>query len=289
MLWRPATRDVEVAIVHRPRYDGWSLPKGKLAEGEHPVAGAWREVVEETGIRPLVGPRLPTRRYGTSNGPKVVEYWAMRPGDGSFVATAEVDQLRWHSRADAQRRLSYPLDGEVLEALDTATTVDALVLLVRHASAGDPDQWSGDDRLRPLDTSGHRQTEVLRRILPVFGPTRLLSVDSVRCMDTIAPLAADLGLDVQPEQALEEHHYEHQPATGRGRIRQLARDGGVPVACSQGTVIRDVIATLANEDGLTVPEVAAKKGSVWALFFCRGRLAAADYYPCLTSSDIGVE
>jgi 8-oxo-dGTP diphosphatase len=93
------------------------------------------------------------------------------------------------------------------------------VLLVRHASAGDPDQWTGDDRLRPLDAKGRRQTEALRRILPVFGPSRLLSVHNVRCVDTVTALAADLGLDGEPAHALSEQEYAAHPGRGRDLIR----------------------------------------------------------------------
>ncbi len=105
-----------------------------------------------------------------------------------------------------------------------------------------------------------------------------------RCLDTLAPLAGDLGLGVEPQQALEEHHYADKPIAGVRRVRDLAR-GGTAVVCSQGTVIPDLVATLAGQDGLALPEIRAKKGSVWALFFRAGELTAADYYPSVTSPD----
>jgi broad specificity phosphatase PhoE len=183
----------------------------------------------------------------------------------------------------ARARLTYPRDAQLLDAVTDAARLDSVVLLVRHGSAGDPEQWTSEDRLRPLDPRGQRQAQALRRILPAFAPTRLLSVDNTRCRDTVTPLAADLGLAVEPEPALEEQRYAEQPMTGVRRIQDLARGGGTPVVCSQGTVIPDLIATLAAGDGVTLTRIRAKKGSVWALFFGDARLAAADYYPSLTS------
>jgi 8-oxo-dGTP pyrophosphatase MutT (NUDIX family) len=281
VLWRPSSDGVEVALVHRPRYDDWSLPKGKIRGGEHPLLAASREVREETGIEPILGPRLPTRHYHTPQGPKTVDYWAMRGYDGSFTATAEVDQCVWLPRAQARSRLAYPDDDHLLDALTLAAEADTLVLQVRHASAGNPEEWAGDDALRPLDGRGHNQAEALRRILPLFAPTRLLSVDNTRCLDTLTPLAADLNLPVEPEHAFEERHYANQPAAGLHRLRELARDSAVTVVCSQGTVIPHLVTTLAAQDDLSLSDVRAKKGSVWALFFRAGRLAAADYYPNL--------
>ena len=90
--------------MHRPRYDDWSLPKGKLHAGELPLAAAVREVAEETGVRPVVGRRLPTQRVRARPGPQDVDYWAMTPADGTFVATDEVDSLRWVTPARRRRR-----------------------------------------------------------------------------------------------------------------------------------------------------------------------------------------
>jgi 8-oxo-dGTP diphosphatase len=103
VLWRPAqpgaAHDIEVAVIHRPRYDDWSLPKGKLANGETDLAAAIREVHEETGYTVRVGEPLGTTRYRRFvNGvdrPKVVRWWAMEAASGTFSPNAEVDDLRW--------------------------------------------------------------------------------------------------------------------------------------------------------------------------------------------------
>ena len=119
VLWRsPAGGAVEVALVHRPEYDDWSLPKGKLRRGEHPLVTACREVAEETGVRAIAGKRLEVEHYDTARGPKAVEYWAMHGPDAPFRPTREVDHLVWVPMADAGR-LDYPGDAYAIDALGT--------------------------------------------------------------------------------------------------------------------------------------------------------------------------
>jgi 8-oxo-dGTP diphosphatase len=122
VLWRPASEGpgqaVEVAVIHRPRYDDWSLPKGKLANGETDLAAAVREVREETGYAVHVGEPLGTTRYRRfMNGvdrPKVVRWWAMEAATGEFAANAEVDALRWVPLDAARTILTSPSDLTVL-------------------------------------------------------------------------------------------------------------------------------------------------------------------------------
>ena len=109
---------LEVLVVHRPRYDDWSLPKGKLDPGESAEDAARREVEEETGFRCELGTPLPSVRYVDHRGrPKRVQYWTMRPVGGGFAPNAEVDDLRWLAVEDALARLSYAHDRVVVEAL----------------------------------------------------------------------------------------------------------------------------------------------------------------------------
>src|SRR5580698_4828001 len=95
LLWRPVHggAGLEVALVHRPKYDDWSIPKGKLNAGEHPIIAALREVWEETGHVGVLGRPLGEIRYLKDGSPKRVRYWAMRLGDGHFSPSSEVDQL----------------------------------------------------------------------------------------------------------------------------------------------------------------------------------------------------
>ena len=118
VVWRRGPAGMEVVVVHRPKYDDWSLPKGKLHEGEDDVAGALREVEEETGLRAEIGPELPSTRYRDPKGrPKVVRFFAMRPCGGELrPAPPEVDEVRWLPVGEALDLLSYEHEGDVLTA-----------------------------------------------------------------------------------------------------------------------------------------------------------------------------
>jgi 8-oxo-dGTP diphosphatase len=106
-----------VAVVHRPRYDDWSLPKGKLDAGETFEEAALREVWEETGLRARLERELPPVRYSVRDRPKLVRYWLMSlDSDPGFEPNDEVDELRWLAPADAEALLTYDRDKEVLEA-----------------------------------------------------------------------------------------------------------------------------------------------------------------------------
>jgi 8-oxo-(d)GTP phosphatase len=287
VLWRSsASGAVEVALVHRPRYDDWSLPKGKLHRGEHPLVTACREVAEETGVQAVAGKRLDVEHYDTALGPKAVEYWAMQGPDGPFTPTAEVDRLAWLPLTDACGRLDYQRDSYAigaLEALADSALATSAVLLVRNARAVPAGRWDGAQGDRPLDVQGRAQAEALRQTLPAFRPSRLLSASEARFVDTLQPLGAALGLPVETDPVLGEGEYAALPGRGLTRILELASAEGTTTVCAPGAVIRHLLATLAEEAGLDVREYPAVKGSVWALFFSGSRLAAADYYPALTS------
>ena len=112
------SRDERIALVHRPKYDDWTLPKGKLDPGEDFEQAALREVEEETGLRCRLGRELPSSQYADGKGrPKLVRYWLMEPLSGEFTPNDEVDELRWAELDDARRLLSYERDREVLSGL----------------------------------------------------------------------------------------------------------------------------------------------------------------------------
>ena len=111
-------RDGQVALVHRPRYDDWTLPKGKLDDGETFEDAALREVWEETGLRCRLEHELPSTTYTVRERPKIVRYWLMSvESDPGFEPNDEVDELRWLSPADAAAVLTYDRDKEVLQAV----------------------------------------------------------------------------------------------------------------------------------------------------------------------------
>jgi 8-oxo-dGTP diphosphatase len=288
VVWRRTSdadgeEGVEVAIIHRPRYDDWSLPKGKLASGESDLEGAVREVLEETGYhvrvgRPLGETRYDKRSMGGSR-PKVVRWWAMQAEEGTFSPTREVDDLLWLSLADASERLSRNHDREVLERFARGAQPARTVLLVRHGLAGSASEWKGDDRERPLDACGVAQADELVRILSRFEVGRVVSADLRRCVETVAPLADALELDVEAEPLLSEVGYPGREGEAERLIRSLGDAEHDAVACSQGDVLPDLVARLAVADGYPIElPVRAPKGSTWAVTIdVEGAVVAMDF------------
>ena len=121
-MWRRSSAgDLEVLLVHRPRYDDWTVPKGKLDGDEGHAEAAVREVEEETGLRCALGPELPSTSYQDRKGrPKQVRYWAMTPVAGRFTPTDEVDEVVWLPVDEAKAALTYGRDRAVLDALPDA-------------------------------------------------------------------------------------------------------------------------------------------------------------------------
>ncbi|MEV5952717.1 NUDIX hydrolase [Streptomyces sp. NPDC051987] len=119
VLWRrsPVDGDLEVCLVHRPKYDDWSHPKGKLKRGEDAVTGALREVEEETGYTAALGSELSTVHYYANGRPKEVRYWAGEAGEGHFTPNHEVDRILWLSPPQARSRLTQPRDAELVTEL----------------------------------------------------------------------------------------------------------------------------------------------------------------------------
>jgi 8-oxo-dGTP diphosphatase len=283
VLWRPAGTGIEVAVVHRPRYDDWSLPKGKLDAGEHVLTAAVREIREETGVDVVVGRRGPRTHYPVREGTKRVDYWLARAVGGGFAPNDEVDELRWLPVPDASDLVTHEHDRAVLaDAARTDAPREVTLLLVRHASAGSRADFDGPDELRPLDGKGRRQARRLAEVLPAFGPVRLLSADRVRCRQTLAPLAERLGLDVGRAPELGEEEYSADPQAGLALVERLLEppsEPGVTVVCSQGGAIPSVLMALGvrHQGGHGALWPPAAKCSVWALGGRPGRLAA-DYY-----------
>jgi 8-oxo-dGTP diphosphatase len=270
---------VEVAVVHRPRHDDWSLPKGKRKRGEHPVVNAHREVWEETGIHPRLGLRLPTVSYrvpvpGHGESDKSVDYWSMACGrDDGFAPGDETDLLLWLDVAGALDRLSYDRDVHVVRAFAGQPAVQALVVLLRHASAGSRHTFAGPDDERPLDPEGVTRAGVLADVLPCFGVDRLVSAEPVRCRDTLAPTARTAGVNVAVDPAFND---EAEPAAAARRLTQLAAatPGGTTVICSQGKLIPALLEQLT---GGSAHAYHTAKGAGWVLGFAGdGRATAAD-------------
>jgi 8-oxo-dGTP diphosphatase len=269
VLWRDADGNVEVAVVHRQRYDDWSLPKGKLDPGETIPACAVREIEEETGFSCVLGRHLRQVSYSVKGVPKTVDYYAAQAVSGSFVPNEEVDLLRWLPVAEAAELLTYEPDQDVLAEFARLPADLLLVALVRHAKAGKRSEWDGDDDLRPLSDAGWRQAAALRTLLPLWAPVRVHTAPRVRCADTVRAVATDLSVEMVEEHRLSEEGYWPDPDAGLVRLLEVAADEGRAVISSQGGVIPSVVQSLAEMGGLRLDEIPCKKGSTWVLAFTR--------------------
>ncbi|UOY01482.1 NUDIX hydrolase [Blastococcus sp. PRF04-17] len=286
-VWRHTEAGgLETAVVHRPKYDDWSLPKGKPEAGEHLLQTARREVAEETGLAVVLGRRSVRTRYEVHlpdgrPAAKEVDYWTGQWAGGSFAANDEVDELRWLPPAEAADLCSHAHDRAVLDDLArTDVPLMPTLVLVRHGRAGSRSEWEGPDDLRPLDAKGLRQAQRMAEVLPVLAPTAVLSARRTRCEETVAPLAERLGLDVQPLPELGEEEFAADPEAGVSVLEKLLQPRttpGVTVVCSQGGAIPAALMALGvRYEGIRMHPPAAK-GSVWVLGGEPGSLSA-DYY-----------
>lgn len=275
IVWRDGADDgPRIAVVHRPHYDDWTLPKGKLDKGETELACAVREIAEEIGAQAVVQRRIGRVHYRVGGAEKTVAYWTMRYVGGEFTVNDEVDELRWMGVEAARELLSFDTDRSVVDAFTVVPVPDSVVVLVRHARAGKRSQWDGDDDLRPLERAGHKQAQALAESIAYFAPQRVLTAEPVRCRQTVQPLASSLGLDVETEPAFSDLNYVNAPLATEAALLGLAKPGQVSVVCSQGTTIPGLLAHLTP----FVDNVDTKKAEWWVLSFVDGVAVAADRY-----------
>jgi 8-oxo-dGTP diphosphatase len=255
VLWRPARAaggGIEVGIVHRPKYDDWSLPKGKLDPGEHLLACAVREVLEETGHAVRLGAPLGVQRYPVADAVKQVHYWAARADDLAppWPGTLEIDRLEFVDASRAAARLSHPRDVELVARAaallgDPPTGTTPLVVL-RHTKALSRKRWRGTDPDRPLDPKGTAQADRLAVLLACFGVVRVVSSDSLRCVDTVQPYATATRVHVELEPRVSEE--AHEAAAGvdgvTHAVHELLADPRPAVLCSHRPVLPDIFAAL---------------------------------------------
>ena len=171
VLWRPSDDgpSAEVAVIHRPRYDDWSLPKGKVDPGETEPVTAVREVREETGFRAHLGRRLTSVSYPVEQGIKKVRYWAARSRRRRVHAERRSRRAELAARRGGDEAADYPHDRKVLRRFAKQPADTKTMLIVRHGTAGSKSRYKGDDRKRPLDKRGRAQAESLVGQLLAFG------------------------------------------------------------------------------------------------------------------------
>jgi 8-oxo-(d)GTP phosphatase len=279
--WWPG-RVREVALIHRPKYDDWSFPKGKRDAGEHVLLTAVREVAEETGLRVILGRPLTQARYDRSGRPKRVDYWVARtPPDSAdlFQPNAEVDLLEWLPVPAARSKLTYPHDAELLDEF-TAVPADTVpVVLLRHASAGGKDTWKGDDLDRPLDAGGAGESDLLARLLSCYGTCRVISSAAERCVATVRPYAALTGAKMEVEPALTVAQPGSDPEAASALVAAAAATGQPTVICAHRENIPPLLAAAAAALGADRPEGAPlRKAGFWVLHTADGGLIATEQH-----------
>jgi 8-oxo-dGTP diphosphatase len=263
----------DVLLVHRPKYDDWSFPKGKLDPGEHAVTAAVREVAEETGLDVRLGPALSPQRYRMSNGRwKTVDYWTARvigsDDVSGYQVNEEIDAVEWVEWSAAMRRLTYPYDRDTLaEARPLRRKTRALVVL-RHGKARSRGAWRKDDRKRPLVQLGETQAQRLVPLLAAFDVTSAHTSSSVRCVQTVTPYTDTTGWPTKLYDELSE-----EGASVEGVVQlvdALLGAGESAVVCTH----RPVLPTLL--DALQLPDTSLETGAMLVVHHRKGRIVATE-------------
>jgi 8-oxo-(d)GTP phosphatase len=240
VAWRQGPDgEPEILLVHRKKYDDWSLPKGKVEPGETLPVTAVREVLEEGGAQLALGRRLASVRYSVGGRPKRVHYWAAQvlSVDSRAVPNSEVDEVTWLPAGRAVDKISYAHDHGVLADFAARPAGTVPLILLRHANAVDKHGWKRADVVRPLDAAGRADAKKLAGLLACFAPRpRLISSTALRCVDTLRPFAQAIGAQVYKDPCLFVHNKPTgtQAADSRAAIAALVRE---VIAAGQPTVL----------------------------------------------------
>ncbi len=241
----------EVLLVHRPKYDDWSFPKGKQDPGEHVTTTAVREVLEETGVEIRLGLPLRPQLYAVSGGrAKKVHYWVGHVvGDddvSAYEPNDEVDRLGWFRPREAKERLTYLDDMDLLEQWHGQRRRTSNLVVVRHAKAVKRGDHDGPDPQRPLNDVGHAQAQHLVPLLHAYGTTRVVTSPSTRCAQTVGPYAEEQVVGVTEVAGLSEE--EHDEEAVRHLLATALSTPEPTVVCTHRPVLPGLLAQLGVEE-----------------------------------------
>ena len=256
IVWRVEKGRLEVLLIHRPRYDDWSWPKGKLEAGETAPECAVREVAEETGCDVVLGARLPGLAYRLASGTqKVVDYWAAQVASKRSPALqarptyprapkSEVDRALWLDVEAANLKLTREQDRIPLHHLADLYETDRLrtwaVLVARHGRATKRSSWQGSEASRPLTKEGAEQATELIPVLAAFGVSAVVSSPWARCEKTLRPYSKKAGVPFTRDPVLTEASHKKRPQHAFELIAETLAGGRSAAICTHRPVLRTV-------------------------------------------------
>lgn len=240
ILWRERRPfELEIALVHRAKFDDWTFPKGKIEDGESAIQAAYREVIEETGIKPVFGPFIGHAEYEVEGDKKKVQYWMAKAPDedSEFSPNEEIDRLEWVNMKQARHFLTYDVDREVLKFFRDSERHGNVMVLLRHAKAVKRSDWNGDDSDRPLVTEGQVMAKKLVSHLEMYAINEIHTSDAYRCMSTIEPFHEKFGTIKVVTDQLSEYAFQKDDMLAVSYIKQLAKFGGNYLICSHNPIL----------------------------------------------------
>ncbi|MDQ1609243.1 MAG: 8-oxo-(d)GTP phosphatase [Microbacteriaceae bacterium] len=262
VCWRVVDGKLIVLVIHRTRYGDVTLPKGKVDPGETLPQTAVREIEEETGLKVALGVPLGVSDYPLASGRnKIVHYWSAEVTDeaiakSTFLPNSEVAALEWVTIKKARSYLTYERDVEILETFaklaDEGVTSTFAIIALRHGKAVAPSSWSGPDATRPLTERGVQQAATNVATIEAWRPRTILTSPAVRCVATVAPLAATTGIRPKQKPHLSQDAYEAGSANVRDVVGKRVRARKTAVLCSHGPVLPEILREVALATG-TVP------------------------------------
>ena len=239
---------LEIAVIHRPRYDDWSLPKGKVESGESHISAGYREIQEETGYESTFGPEIGTVVYKLEGAPKEVRYWAA----AATVKTGtpnpqEVDEVLWLAPKKAKEKLTNKDDRAIVDFFLEFGADTFPIILLRHAKALKRTEWDGDDGDRPLEHRGQLQA---KRLLPIYLPYGISEVhtsDALRCIETIDLMARLIEKTPIFSADLSEYGYAKDREAPLDYVQDLMNRGISAIVCSHNPIIPKVVKKLVGK------------------------------------------
>ena len=269
VVWRrDLDGEVEVLLVHRPRYDDWSLPKGKLEEGEALISCAYREVLEETGLSIKLGPYVGSVEYFVPDGLKHVAYWSasLIEDKSSFHPNDEVDQIIWLDLESAVLKATRDSDKSILERFGVTPYDSFALIMLRHGKALERAEWQGEDEDRPLQLVGQLQAKRMLSLYQVFGLEEIHTSDAVRCLDTVAQMAKSLKLTPVITNAVSEYTYKKSKEKAIEYAKELIKRNKQIILCSHNPVLPRMMEKLTKKINFDYPDNKLLPGEAWVLF-----------------------